>query len=262
MKKLLPLLFLIPFTAYSAAIEDNSFLLEEAFNQEWGVYQFIQKYQTSERAGGYEYSFENEIPITDKTHQFSYEFSYLRAEKGGPEAISDVTLNYRLQPFNKDGVLLSERFGLILPTGRVEKDAGNGVYGFEFMHAASIFINDQFITHFNAGFNVLPHAKTSGTDKRNTLSGFTAGSSIIYMHNDWVNFMLEGLLESGQSTLPDGTVSSESSFTLNPGMRFAFDLDWKETQIVPGISFPTDILNRPQEHGVLFYLSIEPTLYN
>lgn len=102
------------------------------------------------------------------------------------------------------------------------------------MHAASIFINDQFITHFNAGFNVLPNAKTSGTDKRNTLSGFTAGSSIIYMHNNWVNFMVEGLLESGQSTLPD----------------------------VPGISFTTELLNRPKEHGVLFYLSIEPTLYN
>lgn len=262
MKKLWPLLFLVPFTAYSAAIEDNSFLLEEAFNQEWGVYQFIQKYQTSERAGGYEYSFENEIPITDKTHQFSYELSFGRPENIGHGAVSDVTLNYRYQPFNKDGVLLSERFGLILPTGKVEKDAGNGVYGFEFMQAASIFINDQFITHFNFGFDVLPNAKTKDIDKRNTLAGFTGGSSIIYMHNDWVNFMFEALLQSGQTTELDGSVSNETSMTLNPGVRFAIDLDWKETQIVPGIAFPTEILNRPQEHGVLFYLSIEPTLYN
>jgi hypothetical protein len=262
LKKFLALLFTIPLTAFSAAIEDNSFLLEEAFNQEWGVYQFIQKYQTSERANGYEYSFENEIPLTDKTHQLSYEFAYARPETPGHGAIGDVTLNYRYQPYNKDGVLLAERFGLILPTGRVEKNAGSGVYGFEFMQAGTIFINDLFVTHFNFGFDVLPNAKTAGTDKRNTLAGFTGGSSIIYMHNDWVNFMFEGLLQAGQSTLPDGTITSDTSFTINPGVRFAMDLDWKETQIVPGISFPTEILNRPQEHGVLFYLSIEPTFYN
>lgn len=262
MKKILAFICCLPLSAFSAAIEDNSFLLEEAFNQEWGVYQFIQKYQTAKRAKGYEYSFENEIPITDKTHQFSYEFAYGRPDSTGHGAISDVTLNWRIQPYNKDGVLLADRFGLIVPTGRVDKNAGNGVYGFEFMQAGTLFINDQFVTHFNFGFDVLPNAKTAGTDKRNTLSSFTGGSSLIYMHNDWVNFMLEGLLQAGQSTLPDGTVTSETSFTINPGMRFAFDLAWKETQIVPGISFPTEILNRPQEHGVLFYLSIEPTLYN
>lgn len=259
-KKILGLLFSLPLTTF-AAIEDNSFLLEEAFNQEWGVYQFIQKYQTSERAKGYEYSFENEIPITDKTQQFSYEFAFARPESPGHGAISDVTLNYRLQPYNKDGILLSDRFGLIVPTGRVEKGAGSGVYGFEFMQAATISISDQFITHFNFGFDVLPHAKTAGIDKRRTLAGFTGGSSIIYLMKDNFNILLEGLLQSGQSTLADGTITSETSFTINPGFRWAMDFDWKETQVVPGISFPTELLNRPQEHGVLFYLSIEPKFY-
>ena len=70
--------------------------------------------------------------------------------------------------------------------------------------------------------------------------------------------MLETLLESGQSTNPDGSKSADTALTINPGFRFAVDMDWKETQIVPGISFPTELLNGPTEHGVLVYLSIEP----
>lgn len=251
---------LFTFSAF-AAIEDNSFLMEEAFNQEWGVYQFIQKYQTSKVAKGYEYSFENEIPITDKTHQFSYEFSRGRGDADSDTAISDTTLNYRWQPLNKDGMLLSERFGLIVPTGSVEKESGNGVYGFEFMQAATITINDRFMNHWNMGFSVLPNAETKGIDKKRTITSFTAGSSIIYLWKDNVNFLVEGVLESGQGVNPDGSKSSETSFTINPGARFAWDLEWKDTQIVPGISFPTELLNGPTEHGVLVYLSIEPKFY-
>jgi hypothetical protein len=257
LKKLLVCIFALPF-GVMAAIEDNSFLLEEAFNQEWGVYQFIQKYQTAKVAKGYEYSFENEIPITDKTQQFSYEFAFGRPDSAGHGAISDVTLNYRLQPYNKDGVLLADRFGLILPTGRVDKNAGNGVYGFEFMQAGTIAINENFVTHFNFGFDVLPNAKTAGIDKRRTLSSFTGGSSIIYLWKDNVNLLFEALLQSGQSTNPDGSKTADTTLTLNPGMRFAMDFEWQETQIVPGISFPTEVLNGPTEHGVLVYLSIEP----
>jgi hypothetical protein len=258
LKKLASLFLALPLCAF-AAIEDNSFLLEEAFNQEWGVYQFIQTYTTQNVARGYEYTFENEIPITDKTQQFSYEFAVARQDAKSHGAISDVTLNYRLQPYNKDGVLLADRFGLIIPTGDVDKNAGNGVYGFEFMQAATILINEDFATHFNFGFTVLPNAKSAGTNERRSITTVTAGTSFIYLWKDSVNFLLEGLLQSGQSVLPDGTRSADTMLTINPGMRFAIDLEWHDTQIVPGISFPTELLNSPTEHGVLVYLSIEPT---
>ena len=134
---LLPLLLSLPFTL-SAAIEDNSFLLEEAFNQERGEYQFIQKYRSFHEAKGYEYIFENELPITDEKHQFSYEIPYFRGNSDDRSALGDVTLSYRWQPLNRNGVLMAERLGLILPTGRVDQNAGHGVLGFEFMQAASI----------------------------------------------------------------------------------------------------------------------------
>jgi hypothetical protein len=250
----------LSFSAF-AQIEDNSFLLEEGFNQERGVYQFIQKYQTFNRAKGYEYSFENEIPIPDESQQFSYEFAHGRATSEGHGAISDITLSYRIQPLNKDGFLMADRFGLILPTGRVEKGAGNGVYGFEFVKAVTVPVGKNWMNHWNFGFSVLPNAKSQGHDKRGTISSFSSGTSLIYLWSDNFNFLLEGLLESGQGIDETGAKSSSTSFTLNPGVRFAVDLDWKETQIVPGISFPTEMLNGPTEHGVLVYLSIEPKFF-
>lgn len=251
---------LISSTAF-AQIEDNSFLLEEGFNQEPGVYQFIQKYQTFNRAKGYEYSFENEIPIPDESRQFSYEFAHGRADSEGHGAISDITLSYRIQPLNKDGFLMADRFGLIVPTGRVEKGAGNGVWGFEFSKAVTIPVGEKWMNHWNFGFSVLPNAKSQGHDERGTITSFSSGTSLIYLFSDRLNFMLEALLESGQGIEADGSKSAETSLTLNPGLRFAVDLDWKETQIVPGISFPTEMLNNRTEHGVLVYLSIEPKFF-
>jgi hypothetical protein len=258
--KLSTLGILISLSAF-AQIEDNSFLLEEGFNQERGVYQFIQKYQTFEESKGFEYSFENEIPIPDENHQFSYEFSHGRPTSEGHGAISDVTLSYRIQPLNKDGFLMADRFGLILPTGKVDKGAGNGVWGFEFVKAVTVPVSEKWMNHWNFGFSVLPNAKSQGHSERGTISSFSSGTSLIYLFSDNLNFMLEALLESGQGIEADGSKSSETSFTLNPGVRFAMDLDWKETQIVPGISFPTELMNGPTEHGILVYLSIEPKFF-
>jgi hypothetical protein len=260
LKTLIALIALIPTIAF-ARIEDNSFLLEEAYNQEWGVYQFIQKYQSFEMANTYDYTFESEIPITDKVHQFSYEIPFARSEENRPGAVGDIILNYRWQLFNRDGFILADRFGLILPTGQVDNGAGTGVYGFEFMKSATVTLSDYWINHWNFGFSVLPNGKIQDIEKRRTLSDFTAGTSLIYLLTDHFNILLEGLLESEQSINEDGSKKAETSFTINPGFRFAMDFDWKETQIVPGISFPTELLNGPTEHGVLFYLSIEPKFY-
>lgn len=260
MKLLFFVLILLPVMAFTK-IEDNSFLLEEAFNQEWGVYQFIQKYQVLNKSNNYNYTFGNEIPITDKVHQFSYEFAYARADGIEHGTISDLTLNYRLQPVNKDGFLVAERVGLIVPTGRVQTGGGNGVYGFEFMQAATITLSEQWMNHWNFGFRVLPSAKTAGIDKRRTLTSFTAGTSVVYLLSDNFNLLLEGLLRAGQSVNPDGSKEAETTMVINPGFRFASDLAWKDTQIVPGVSFPTELLNGPTQHGILFYLSIEPKFY-
>jgi hypothetical protein len=247
------MLFVIP-NAFGRIV-DNSFLLEEAFNQEWGTYQFIQKYQTSSRDGGHQYILSTEIPLTDKTHQLSFEIPLEKRQ------IGDTNISYRWQPLNEDGLILAERFGLIFPTGSAKEESGNGVYGFEFMKAATLILGNNFMNHWNLGFLILPDAKITNSKRNRTLTSFTAGPSLVWLLKDHFNLFIEGLFESSQKIDPDGSKIETSTFTVNPGLRFSRHLKWNDTQVVPGLSFPIRFLNGPAEKGIFLYLSFEPRFY-
>lgn len=98
----LAIVFMAGAVQAAESIKDNSFLIEEAYNQEAGVVQFIQSYQYMETSKNWTYNFTNEIPITDETHQFSYVIPVLKQTVGTTDEtqIGDVLLNYRYQLMN------------------------------------------------------------------------------------------------------------------------------------------------------------------
>src|SRR5205807_6402543 len=53
-------------------IQDNSFLIEEAYNQDPGVVQHIQTFSRATRGGDWLYTFTQEWPVPGITHQLSY----------------------------------------------------------------------------------------------------------------------------------------------------------------------------------------------
>src|SRR3712207_6147923 len=77
-----------------APIQDNSFLIEEAYNQERGVVQHISVFNRPEEGGGWEYAFTQEWPFFGQRHQLSYTIPLLRVEGvgGGETGIGDVML--------------------------------------------------------------------------------------------------------------------------------------------------------------------------
>ena len=98
-------------------IADNSFLVEEAFNQEAGVFQNIMLFQ---RPNGREWSLEftQEWPVVSQKHQFSFTVP-LEAVKPPPNeeynvARGTLALNYRYQLTMEDaaGVAISPRVSL------------------------------------------------------------------------------------------------------------------------------------------------------
>src|SRR6187455_218452 len=108
------------------SIEDNSMLIEEAFNQEAGIIQHISNFVFS--GGNFGYNYTQEIPLADVKHQFSFGVSYASLKK--PENLSqftknyltnglgDVFLNYRPMIWGKnDWALVIPRFTVIVPTG-------------------------------------------------------------------------------------------------------------------------------------------------
>lgn len=107
-------------------------------------------------------------------------------------------------------------------------------------------------------FDHYPEAKVKFSDKRTTLNEFGIGSSFVYHWKDNWNFLLEATYEANEKHNLNGKKKFENRITLNPGVRTAIDLSWKETQIVPGIAFPIRIEDEEIDHGVFVYLSIEP----
>lgn len=262
MRLLLKFLFLLFISITSASsfskIEDNSFLLEEAYQQELGIHQLIQSYQTRYNSNNYQYKLTHEMPITNLTHQLSYEVPFARSEESEHGSLGDMVVSYRWGAVQKEKFRLADRFGLVLPTGSVNKGGGNGVLGMDFMQAATFTLSDRWMNHINLGVQYLPQAKSAGTANRHSITVGTAGTSFVYLHSDNFNLLLEALAQTGHLVYPFGRELDRPIFTLNPGARFAIDLDYKETQMVPGMSFPVQAGDGPTEYGVFFYFSVEP----
>lgn len=104
-------------------ILDNAFLVEEAFNQEAGVFQNIVGVDVG-RDGEWEMAFTQEWPLLGWRHQVSYTVPFGAA--GAGSGIGDVQLHYRLQVLPETAMLpaFSPRVTLIVPSGNQSKALG------------------------------------------------------------------------------------------------------------------------------------------
>lgn len=241
-------------------IQDNSFLLEEAYNQEDGVIQEIQTFQYM-KGDTWAYSFTQEWPVPTQAHQISYTIPLekLGKDEGRHTGLGDIALNYRYQLFFKEGVMaVSPRFSLILPTGDEKKGLGSGTLGYQVNFPVSMKLNERFITHWNLGMTFTPNAKESGGEKADTFNT-NYGMSLIYLVNRNINALVEFVGTAEQAVASNGKTDPSNSFFINPGLRYAIDLN--NLQIVPGISLPIGVGPSKGEYGVMAYLSFEHKLF-
>jgi hypothetical protein len=245
---------------YSPAIEDNSFLIEEAYNQEVGVVQHIsnaQYFSTPQK--DLLYSFTQEWPLFSQTHQLSFTIPYSFLNSSTVNGIGDVLVNYRYQLFTSDDwAAVAPRFSVILPTGNVDKGLSSGVTGVQTNIAASKRLSELFIIHVNAGLTLLPNVKgtdQSGAEVKRTLTNYNLGASVIMLAAAHYNFMLEFVTNFSSKMDDDGNVARSTETIINPGLRYAIDVG--ELQIVPGIALPISFSNGDSWLGMFFYLSFE-----
>jgi hypothetical protein len=80
-----PLVALVASQPLAKGIRDNSFFIEEAYNQEPGVVQHILNVPIDFTHGSREIapSFTQEWPVFSQTHQFSYTIPYVFTEEQG-----------------------------------------------------------------------------------------------------------------------------------------------------------------------------------
>ena len=111
-----------PAPAVEPGIQDNSFLVEEAYNQNYGVVQHISSFTRFWSSKDWNYSFTQEWPVPgDERHQLSYTLVAAHSGDfpGSGVGIGDVLLNYRYQLVGSGDTRLafSPRLSLILPAG-------------------------------------------------------------------------------------------------------------------------------------------------
>ena len=250
-------------------IMDNSFFIEEAYNQEpgivqhifFGVYSVDRISNTAERR--LDFSFTQEWPVFSQTHQFSYTIpsSVVKTSGHWESGIGDVLLNYRYQAYFDEKTLtaLAPRFSLVLPTGDAQKEFGNGTLGYQWNLPFSTTLGDRWFVHANAGLTFLPNAGPDSETKTDLLN-YNLGTSVIYCATDRLNFMLEWVGAWNQGLRGSREEGHEFLTVLSPGARYAFNVS-DETQIVVGLGLPIGLNRNSPELGGLIYFSFEGRMF-
>jgi hypothetical protein len=241
-------------------IADNSFLLEEAYNQERGVVQHIQAYTRNWETGEWSYSFTQEWPVNPAPrHQLSYTLTALSSSMAGEGGgIGDVYLNWRYQVLGADGgrVAFAPRVSAVLPAGSSRRGRGEGSAGVQVNLPLSATLGSRLVTHLNAGATFLPRAENNLGQSAATF-GVNLGQSFIYKFHHRFHGLLEALYTSAESVTGPELKLREHSFVVNPGFRWAYNFE-NGLQIVPGISFPVNAAGAGRgSAGILIYLSLE-----
>jgi hypothetical protein len=233
------------------ALQDNSFLIEEAYNQEPGVVQHI---LTMRRQGrDWDLAFTQEWPIFSQEHQFSYSIPYSRLRSSGQRAsgFGDVFINYRYQAWTETAnrPAFSPRFSYIMPSGDETRGLGSGSDGFQMNLPFSKIVSDRVSLHANLGYTRMFDIESFSTNS------YFLGGSAIYAATRELNFMFE-VVHDWEESVDTGAIVRDRTLTVSPGLRYAFNLD--AGQLVVGASAPIAFTSGQRtSYGAIIYLSFE-----
>ena len=252
-------------------IEDNSFLIEEAYNQEPGVVQhiFTAHYNNDSRRRGWEFNFTQEWPIFSQNHQFSYTIpSYHLVENGDRQhGVGDILLNYRYQLLEEGDIkpAFAPRFSLILPSGSRKRGTGDGVVGYEWNLPLSKKVTGQLGLHANFGLTYLPNARAAlgnggGLSSKHSLVSYNLGASAVYALLPRLHLMMEWLGNFEESIDDNGKAERSFKPVLSPGLRAAI-VNQPKLQIVTGAAAPIGLNRKADNYGIFLYLSVDHELF-
>ncbi len=242
----------------SGPLQDNSFLIEEAYNQEAGVVQHILTATRTEASGAWQSVFTQEWPAPDVTHQLSFTVPHTAsAERGERDGVGDVLLNYRYQLLleRPDRPAVAPRLSLVLPTGSVGDGRGNGSLGVQILVPVSKQCTEHFAVHLNAGMTVLPHARAVHPSQRADLVSWTGGAGVVWEPWNAINFLTEILASDDAEIAPRG-VRREAHVIFDPGVRVGWNGPWG-VQWAAGVGVPIGLTRGSDALAVFLYLSAE-----
>jgi hypothetical protein len=241
-----------------AGIQDNSFLIEEAYNQESGVVQHIQTFMRT-GSGNWISTFTQEWPVFSLKHQLGFTVAGQSLSDGQQTArgLGDVALNYRYQltgdPEAK--LLIAPRFSLLIPRGNAQKGLGSGGVGYQVNLPVTTVIAPKLVMHWNAGATLTPNAQNTTGDRARTLS-YNLGHSAIWLAKPSFHFVFETAWNRTSLVAGPQQIEKSDSLLLNPGVRWAHNFK-NGLQVVPGVAVPVGVGASRGVNGVFLYISFE-----
>lgn len=246
-------------SASTAPIQDNSFLIEEAYNQEDGVIQHISTFERLTNSRDWVYTQTDEWPVRTYKHQVSVTLAATHAGSfaGSGAGWGDTAFNYRYQLVGsgETRVAVAPRLSVLLPTGDHKFGRGSGGAGWQMNLPLSIQHSAHWVTHWNAGATWIPHALDQQRESAMT-TAVNLGQSIVCLARPRLNFLLEALWTSSEQVVGPHKAERSQDLYISPGVRWAYNLS-RGLQIVPGVAAPIGIGPCAGEKGVIFYLSLE-----
>lgn len=225
-----------------APIQDNSFLLEEAYNQESGVVQHISTVERADAGGGWGYAFTQEWPLFGLRHQLSYTVPLVHPGDGFSAGLGDVSVDYRYQLVGDASARLAvaPRLSVVLPTGDRSAGRGGGRTGVEGALPVSTVLAPVLVAHSNVAVAYFPEDVTQ----------LGLAQSVVWLAHPRVNLLVEAAWEREDEL----DVITESLF-ISPGIRAAFNVG--RVQVVPGLAVPIGVGASSGERMLFLYLSLE-----
>lgn len=243
--RLLTVLSVAAAVPLGAQIQDNSFLVEEAYNQESRVVQHASTFERADGGGAWAYALAQEWPLFGQRHQLSVAVPYVRDQARG---FGDVQVDYRYQLVG-DGaarVAVAPRLSVRLPTGHDAAGEGIGHAGAEVGLPVSIVLHPRLVAHTN-----LSAGWIADTESSPSATALGAGQGLVWLAHPRVNLLVEGVWER---ETPEGG-AADDAFVVSPGIRGAIDVG--RLQVVPGIAVPIGVGERAGERSLFLYLSLE-----
>lgn len=246
----------IPRPAERAPISDNSFLVEEAYNQEAGVVQHASTFSKITGSTDWGYSLTQEWPLGGRRHQLSYTIPVSKQGDPASAGVGDVMVNYRLQALFDEarGLAISPRLSLSVPTGDHKKGLGLGGTGLQVNLPVSKTMGKSFVSHTNAGAGWFARAPGAG-DATSSLRNVSLGQSFIWLAASRLNFLVETVWTRATRQSDAASVTEDAGFII-PGVRWGHDMK-SGLQIVPGIGVPIGIGPSAGTRQIFLYLSLE-----
>lgn len=240
-------------------IVDNSFLVEEAYNQEASIFQNIFGALRNE-GGQWAATFTQEWPAPSVRHQLSYALVF---DNEGRGSMGDVAINYRYQLRTGEGggTALSPRVSLLLRARR-EHSLEAARVGIELNLPASRQFGDIFL-HGNAGVRMYPQVESSvfplpvelqAPRDVSLVNPFLAGSAILRV-KPMVNLMFESVVLFEERIVGRATTARDTTVILSPGTRFGWNLG--DHQLVLGAAVPFEHGSGETTAGIFGYASWE-----